>query len=54
MQHYLIIKEKPMETTLEKIYPDHTIVGLNEMIVEGSGWYSTLITDSDDIFAWGI
>ena len=38
-------------TTLEKIYPYYTIVGLEEMIVDGSGWYSTLITDTEDIFA---
>lgn len=36
-------------TILEKIYPNYKIIGLGQMIVEGSGWYDTLITDKNDI-----
>ena len=36
-------------TTLEKIYPNHKIVGLYQIKVNGCKWYDTLITEEKDI-----
>jgi hypothetical protein len=39
------------QSLINRLYPDHKIMGLPQMIVEGSGWYDTLITEPDDIMA---
>jgi len=43
-------------TKLEKLYPNHKILGLNEMLVGPyltcpACWYTTLVTDKKDILA---
>lgn len=42
---------KNRQSLVNRIYPDHKVVGLDQMIVEGSGWYDTLITHPEDIMA---
>ncbi|MCK4525937.1 hypothetical protein KAW18_01095 [candidate division WOR-3 bacterium] len=32
-----------MFRVVERIYPDHKIVGISELFVPGIGWYDTLI-----------
>lgn len=37
------------KTILEKLYPNHKIKGLPEIFVAKVGWYSTLITNKEEI-----
>ena len=36
-------------TVLEKIYPDHKIIGLPEIFVKNVGWYDTLVHNEKEI-----
>ena len=36
---------------LQRIYSDHKIIGIEQMLVDGVGWYDTLIDQESDVMA---